>query len=124
MSEIFDDFFRFGGAFTDAAGINIAHLSPEAQESLIRAYYSDQGDVRWFKALSKTFYALNMAQSGPSEYWLNIEVSVYFTHLVCAGCSECYERVCLKLDLNKYCVKRAHTQSMATLNFEWYQGHV
>merc|ERR1712223_793295 len=33
----------FGGAFTDAAGINIAHLSSAAQESLIRAYYSDQG---------------------------------------------------------------------------------
>jgi len=33
----------FGGAFTDAAGINIAHLTSEAQESLIRAYYSEQG---------------------------------------------------------------------------------
>ena len=38
--------FRFGGAFTDAAGINIAHLSSEAQESLIRAYYSDQGGIK------------------------------------------------------------------------------
>ena len=40
---------RFGGAFTDAAGINIAHLSSEAQESLIRAYYSDQGGIKWSK---------------------------------------------------------------------------
>ena len=33
----------FGGAFTDAAGINIALLSEEVQEQLIKAYYSPVG---------------------------------------------------------------------------------
>ncbi|XP_063434087.1 lysosomal acid glucosylceramidase-like [Mytilus trossulus] len=33
----------FGGAFTDAAGINIASLSSEAQENLLKSYYSPEG---------------------------------------------------------------------------------
>ena len=33
----------FGGAFTDAAGINIAKLSEEAQRNLIKSYYSPTG---------------------------------------------------------------------------------
>jgi len=33
----------FGGAFTDAAGINIAKLSEEAQRNLISSYYSPEG---------------------------------------------------------------------------------
>merc|ERR1719495_1050525 len=33
----------FGGAFTDAAGINIAKLSEEAQNNLIKSYYSPSG---------------------------------------------------------------------------------
>ena len=33
----------FGGAFTDAAGINIAKLSEEAQQNLISSYYSPEG---------------------------------------------------------------------------------
>jgi len=33
----------FGGAFTDAAGINIAQLSVVAQERLMRSYYSSEG---------------------------------------------------------------------------------
>ncbi|KAK7486771.1 hypothetical protein BaRGS_00021918 [Batillaria attramentaria] len=33
----------FGGAFTDAAGINIASLPAEAQDKLIRAYFAPEG---------------------------------------------------------------------------------
>lgn len=33
----------FGGAFTDAAGINIAQLPAAAQEKLLRAYFSSDG---------------------------------------------------------------------------------
>lgn len=33
----------FGGAFTDAAGINIASLSPSAQDNLINSYFSPDG---------------------------------------------------------------------------------
>lgn len=33
----------FGGAFTDAAAINIAALSADTQNQLLRAYFSDQG---------------------------------------------------------------------------------
>ena len=39
----YQQLFGFGGAFTDAAGINIAKLSPEAQQKLIESYYSDVG---------------------------------------------------------------------------------
>ncbi|XP_039254646.2 lysosomal acid glucosylceramidase-like [Styela clava] len=33
----------FGGAFTDAAGINIASLPQQAQENLLRSYFSPEG---------------------------------------------------------------------------------
>lgn len=33
----------FGGAFTDAAAINIANLSSETQDRLLRTYFSDEG---------------------------------------------------------------------------------
>lgn len=33
----------FGGAFTDAASINIKKLSPEGQQKLLEAYFSDDG---------------------------------------------------------------------------------
>lgn len=33
----------FGGAFTDAAGINILSLDEEAAENLLKSYYSPQG---------------------------------------------------------------------------------
>jgi len=39
----YQQLFGFGGAFTDAAGINIAKLSEAAQENLVRSYYSDAG---------------------------------------------------------------------------------
>jgi len=35
--------YGFGGAFTDAAGINIAKLSFESQQNLIKSYYSEEG---------------------------------------------------------------------------------
>ena len=35
----------FGGAFTDAAGINIASLSSGAQDRLLRSYFSQQGEL-------------------------------------------------------------------------------
>lgn len=42
-STKYQSILGFGGAFTDAAGINIAKLSPEAQLNLIRSYYSPTG---------------------------------------------------------------------------------
>ena len=39
----YQQLFGFGGAFTDAAGINIAKLSEEAQNNLIKSYYSPSG---------------------------------------------------------------------------------
>ena len=39
----YQQLFGFGGAFTDAAGINIAKLSSEAQRLLIQSYYSEVG---------------------------------------------------------------------------------
>ncbi|KAF0314616.1 Glucosylceramidase [Amphibalanus amphitrite] len=33
----------FGGAFTDAAGVNINSLSPEVQDQLLRAYFAEEG---------------------------------------------------------------------------------
>lgn len=41
----------FGGAFTDAAGINIASLPSDAQDQLINAYYGDHGNYH-FSVLS------------------------------------------------------------------------
>ena len=35
----------FGGAFTDAAGINIAKLSSGAQKNLISSYFGPEGEV-------------------------------------------------------------------------------
>ena len=42
-SKKYQSIIGFGGAFTDAAGINIANLSPEAQLNLIKAYYGPTG---------------------------------------------------------------------------------
>ena len=39
----FQQIFGFGGAFTDAAGINIASLSEETQTKLLESYYSPRG---------------------------------------------------------------------------------
>ena len=39
----YQEIFGFGGAFTDAAGINIAKLTQDAQTKLIESYYSDIG---------------------------------------------------------------------------------
>ena len=39
----YQEIFGFGGAFTDAAGINIAKLSQDAQTKMIESYYSDVG---------------------------------------------------------------------------------
>jgi glucosylceramidase len=33
----------FGGAFTDATGINVVQLSPESQESFLRSYFAPEG---------------------------------------------------------------------------------
>ena len=35
----------FGGAFTDAAGINIAKLSSGAQQNLISSYFGPEGEL-------------------------------------------------------------------------------
>jgi O-glycosyl hydrolase len=42
-SQKFQSIIGFGGAFTDAAGINLATLSPEAQQNLISSYFGPQG---------------------------------------------------------------------------------
>jgi glucosylceramidase len=34
----------FGGAMTDAAGINIASVSNKTGDNIIKAYYSDEGN--------------------------------------------------------------------------------
>ncbi|CAL4125526.1 unnamed protein product, partial [Meganyctiphanes norvegica] len=39
----FQSIFGFGGAFTDAAGLNIISLTPPMQDKLIRSYYSSEG---------------------------------------------------------------------------------
>merc|ERR1712241_618106 len=39
----YQELFGFGGAFTDAAGINIAKLSQDTQTKLVESYYSDTG---------------------------------------------------------------------------------
>jgi len=43
--------FGFGGAFTDAAGINIARLSSNAQQNLIHAYFGPEGRERFEKSI-------------------------------------------------------------------------
>uniref|UniRef100_A0A914E1J5 Glucosylceramidase n=1 Tax=Acrobeloides nanus TaxID=290746 RepID=A0A914E1J5_9BILA len=42
-TQKFQTIIGFGGAFTDAAGINLAKLSPGAQQNLIRSYYGPEG---------------------------------------------------------------------------------
>lgn len=44
-SQKFQTIIGFGGAFTDAAGINIARLSSGAQENLIRSYFGTEGKL-------------------------------------------------------------------------------
>lgn len=39
----FQKIFGFGGAFTDASGINLNSLSEKTREALIRSYFSDTG---------------------------------------------------------------------------------
>ncbi|CAL1536498.1 unnamed protein product [Lymnaea stagnalis] len=43
LNETRQTIIGFGGAFTDAAGINIAKLPSEAQDKLINSYYSKDG---------------------------------------------------------------------------------
>ncbi|KAJ8963242.1 hypothetical protein NQ318_018708 [Aromia moschata] len=42
-SKKFQTILGFGGAFTDATGINICSLSQEAQENLLESYFSENG---------------------------------------------------------------------------------
>ncbi|XP_071442851.1 lysosomal acid glucosylceramidase-like [Hetaerina americana] len=42
-SSIFQSIIGFGGAFTDAAGINILSLSADVQGKLLRSYFSPEG---------------------------------------------------------------------------------
>lgn len=43
LTETRQTIIGFGGAFTDAAGINIAALPADAQDHLINSYYSKDG---------------------------------------------------------------------------------
>lgn len=42
-SETFQKINGFGGAFTDATGINVKSLSRETREKLLEAYFSQNG---------------------------------------------------------------------------------
>ncbi|XP_066998118.2 lysosomal acid glucosylceramidase [Anabrus simplex] len=42
-SKTYQKIFGFGGAMTDAAALNIASLSPDTQEHLLKSYYSPEG---------------------------------------------------------------------------------
>ena len=42
-SNKFQNVIGFGGAFTDAAGINMQQLSPATQKNLIGSYYGPEG---------------------------------------------------------------------------------
>ncbi|KAL3186893.1 hypothetical protein MRX96_004706 [Rhipicephalus microplus] len=42
-SKTYQKIYGFGGAFTDAAGINIKSLPKNMQEDIIRSYYTDEG---------------------------------------------------------------------------------
>lgn len=44
--KTFQKIVGFGGAFTDAAGINIKSLSPAARERLLESYFGENGKVR------------------------------------------------------------------------------
>ncbi|CAG0907033.1 unnamed protein product, partial [Darwinula stevensoni] len=41
--EEYQSLLGFGGAFTDAAGLNIKSLEPAAQELIIRSYFAPEG---------------------------------------------------------------------------------
>ena len=43
----------FGGAMTDAAGINIASVSNKTGDNIIKAYYSDEGNNNLYDSLKK-----------------------------------------------------------------------
>lgn len=43
-STVYQTVIGFGGAFTDAAGINIHSLSNETQEQLLKSYFSTDGE--------------------------------------------------------------------------------
>lgn len=42
-SQTYQEITGFGGAFTDATGINIKHLSSHLQDDLLRSYYAPEG---------------------------------------------------------------------------------
>lgn len=42
-SERFQKIHGFGGAFTDATGINVKSLSKAARDNLLKAYFSENG---------------------------------------------------------------------------------
>ena len=59
----------FGGAFTDAAGINIAKLSSGAQQNLISAYFGPEGDLIYKKSITITLKCFrNWLYSWPCTY--------------------------------------------------------
>ncbi|EEC01398.1 glucosylceramidase, putative, partial [Ixodes scapularis] len=41
-SKKYQSIFGFGGAFTDAAGINLQSLPEQLQEAVLKSYYSDE----------------------------------------------------------------------------------
>lgn len=43
VSKRFQQIIGFGGAFTDATGINVLSLSVESQRNLLRSYFSPDG---------------------------------------------------------------------------------
>lgn len=43
-STIFQNIIGFGGAITDAVGVNLAALSKETQNNLIKQYYGPSGE--------------------------------------------------------------------------------
>lgn len=45
-SKKYQSVFGFGGAFTDAAGINIQSLPEQLQEAVLKSYYSDEGTIK------------------------------------------------------------------------------
>lgn len=42
-NETYQDIIGFGASFTDSAGINIASLSEDLQESMMRSMFSEEG---------------------------------------------------------------------------------
>lgn len=45
-SSIYQFILGFGGAFTDAAGINIKSVTPKLQKVLMDSYFSENGKVK------------------------------------------------------------------------------